>query len=1187
MYGRRASLPGALSVQGASAGRPVSFTGGAAGPPGHALPHVHSGAQPAQRSTGQNPSHAVPVASAAHGPAIGAGVPQAAPRALPAAIARLQPGPAPPGPSPVGGVARRRSVEGPLPPLGSVGGGSGPVPSPAPPLAAPAPAPRAPAPTPAYVKTEPGPPAPPGTSLRPNQPGIRQPVPQPQQQSSQAPHPLSQQSSSAAAPARPHPPAKLSPPPAASSPGPVPPPKPASPGPGDLEHADGGVESFDAGYADSRTVRAFLSSTFRDMAPERDAIFKSAVPRIRRALADRGLFFVAVDLRWGITEEAAKGGEVVRLCLREVLRSRYFIGFLKKRYGWHQDPSAPRDALLASSVERATGEFPFLRRFADRSVTEWEVRLGAFLDASGAPAVRKDTSRFYFASASLMEASAREPGDAEVPAAAAKLAALKEEIRATEGLRVADYGGASELAAAVYADLMEMVERDFPRGRERSWLQEERAAHEAFGQARRRLYFADRGDYERIDAYAGGSGPELLLLRGESGSGKSALLANWSASWRRRYPDDLLIVHFVGGSQQSARVTTLIQRVAEEAREAFPNLPALEMGGPESELMGRFGAWLSEAALLLPRRLLLVADALDQLADEADAQLLAWLPPAAAPRLRVIVSTVAAGRAAEAAAARAHAAHAAAPLDPTRRRGVIEACLRQARPPALYSFPLLFTRPPAHLQAGKSLSEGQLGRLLHAAPCANPLFLTKAFALSPALGYARPELYAQVLLEELEAGAVHETLEARMGALLACSEPRDLYAKVPPPRPAPPEPKWREAHLSHLRLSLHPPTVRPPRQVIERWSGLYGAALVEGSLCAIVCSRHGLADAELQASKRAPLAILLLGVGDSAGAGGAGGGGGGGGGADGKAVVSPLAWSEFLAVAGSVLINRDGLFGFFHRAASEAVEELYGIEGRAGAPPAAAAARRAWHARLGDFFARQARPAPPRPAPPRPIDRSPPLLRPGVRLALLVLSDRHSRRPRPSDAQPAGRRRAEEGPWQLARAGEAARLADLLADLDTLRRLTEARPARPAPPLPAPRRTFQQTNRPARPAPPRPPHTFQQTNRPAPPRPAHTALHVPANEPPRRPAPPHMYRLQRTNRPAPPADAASTGRHELVALWEAPARYERAIGRAEAAGAPPAELALHWQRAGALLRLLGLLSDATPFLERAVRPFEF
>eukprot|EP00741_Cyanophora_paradoxa_P018492 tig00021070_g17854.t1 len=61
-----------------------------------------------------------------------------------------------------------------------------------------------------------------------------------------------------------------------------------------------------------RTIRVFVSSTFKDGHAERDAVpvNHSAVPRLRLALAGRGLFLNVVVLRWGIAEGAAESGDV-------------------------------------------------------------------------------------------------------------------------------------------------------------------------------------------------------------------------------------------------------------------------------------------------------------------------------------------------------------------------------------------------------------------------------------------------------------------------------------------------------------------------------------------------------------------------------------------------------------------------------------------------------------------------------------------------------------------------------------------------------------------------------------------------------------------------------------------------------------------------------------------------------------
>ena len=85
----------------------------------------------------------------------------------------------------------------------------------------------------------------------------------------------------------------------------------------------------------SRSVRIFLSSTFRDFGEERDLLVRKVFPALRARLKDRFVELVDVDLRWGITVEEAERGEVLPICLAEIDRSRpYFIGMLGERYGW-------------------------------------------------------------------------------------------------------------------------------------------------------------------------------------------------------------------------------------------------------------------------------------------------------------------------------------------------------------------------------------------------------------------------------------------------------------------------------------------------------------------------------------------------------------------------------------------------------------------------------------------------------------------------------------------------------------------------------------------------------------------------------------------------------------------------------------------------------------------------------------
>src|SRR4051812_13469181 len=116
-----------------------------------------------------------------------------------------------------------------------------------------------------------------------------------------------------------------------------------------------------------RTVRVFLSSTFRDMHAERDHLIKVTFPALREKLLAHRVELHDIDLRWGITEDEAKNEKVIGLCLDQVDECRpFFLAFLSHRYGWVPD-----------KVSQGTQQrFPFVQQYPGASVTEMELRHG-------------------------------------------------------------------------------------------------------------------------------------------------------------------------------------------------------------------------------------------------------------------------------------------------------------------------------------------------------------------------------------------------------------------------------------------------------------------------------------------------------------------------------------------------------------------------------------------------------------------------------------------------------------------------------------------------------------------------------------------------------------------------------------------------------------------------------------------
>ncbi len=71
-----------------------------------------------------------------------------------------------------------------------------------------------------------------------------------------------------------------------------------------------------------RTIRVFISSTFRDMHAKRDHLVKVVFPALRERLEKYRFHLVDIDLRWGITEKQAQHDRVLDLCLHPWHRGR-------------------------------------------------------------------------------------------------------------------------------------------------------------------------------------------------------------------------------------------------------------------------------------------------------------------------------------------------------------------------------------------------------------------------------------------------------------------------------------------------------------------------------------------------------------------------------------------------------------------------------------------------------------------------------------------------------------------------------------------------------------------------------------------------------------------------------------------------------------------------------------------------
>jgi len=434
-----------------------------------------------------------------------------------------------------------------------------------------------------------------------------------------------------------------------------------------------------------KTVRVFVSSTFRDMHAERDYLVTVVFPELRERCERLGLEFFDVDLRWGVPERSADGEKANswEYCRQWIDRVEpLFICILGQRYGWVPEP----DQLRGEEDRRRQKDRP-------RSVTDLEVR-HAVLDGG-----RKRRSYFYLRATPVPEVAAaasdteraRYSEYVDGPDLQARLEELRADVAGC-GRPVRSYGCKwerdhfeamdDEFGPRVLEDLWSAILRDDRYVSKELWRQvlgkdpdddpryvdesavipEEIAAKlvelakpapvsaleaelqqmEAFAASRLRWFTGrcrELGELAGFVDACGSDDPRLAVVAAAPGQGKSALLAKLQQEMKSS--SHLVIAHFIGATARSADAGALVQRLLDELDRYGISLPAgTDEGGTEAKrdfnsLCGRLARRLGDYSG--DRRIVVLLDAVNQLSDGHE---LNWLPQRLAPNVRIVVSCV-------------------------------------------------------------------------------------------------------------------------------------------------------------------------------------------------------------------------------------------------------------------------------------------------------------------------------------------------------------------------------------------------------------------------------------------------------------------------------------------------------------------------------------------------------------------
>lgn len=423
----------------------------------------------------------------------------------------------------------------------------------------------------------------------------------------------------------------------------------------------------------TRTFRVFVSSTFEDLIEERNALQRDVFPALSRLCETHGARFQAIDLRWGIRDEAVLGQQLMEICLAEIERCQRtgikpnFIVLLGDRYGrqplparihareyetvisqisagdrtlvesWYQrdDNAVPAEYLL----KPRTGELVHADQWTE---VEHPLR-EALREAARAARLSNDALLKYVGSAThqeIVKGLGRRPEDrkhvfaffrtreqADEPP---ELCDLKKFLREqlNESIFEYDAGDVAKLCRDVTENLAKVILDEVARFESRTLLDLEIEAHDTFAKDRCRNFVGRESVLNAIGEYLASDDRRPLVIYGESGSGKSAIMAE-AASHRGA------VMRFLGVTARSSNGIGVLQTLCQEIARRYHQ--SEEIAATFDDLATAFADHLKLATPT--HQLLLFIDAIDQMEAQDPAAVMNWLPLELPVNCKIIVST--------------------------------------------------------------------------------------------------------------------------------------------------------------------------------------------------------------------------------------------------------------------------------------------------------------------------------------------------------------------------------------------------------------------------------------------------------------------------------------------------------------------------------------------------------------------
>ncbi|XP_066928434.1 TPR repeat-containing protein DDB_G0287407-like isoform X2 [Clytia hemisphaerica] len=402
-----------------------------------------------------------------------------------------------------------------------------------------------------------------------------------------------------------------------------------------------------------KTIRLFVSSTFKDFHQEREVLVKEVFPDLRLWCEARKLRLVECDLRWGVPKDSTSE-ETIKICLSELDRccedntAPFFLNLAGDRAGW-----IPKFEDFSLNLASQYGWVYGL------SVTEMEIVHGAmrklnpnalFLirDIDGKENIPDDLKNdFEEAEFKTKLEKLKETISKTFPETNVKNYSVKCQFNSDGSIKLSGLTGEeSEFSHIVYSFFQSKIEELYPLDESpMDPLQIQRDAHEMFLDSRSSCVLGRDKILQQIEDYVmkGHTTEAPLLVVGIAGAGKSALMAKSAHRATELVTDGAITMpgnvkkcrvffHFVGATPRSTDLASFLQRLVKEIN------PSQKEGLSDLDSLISLSYNLLENESTEP--VIVFVDAINQMDEDKQQYLNRWLPEKLSPNVRVVLSTI-------------------------------------------------------------------------------------------------------------------------------------------------------------------------------------------------------------------------------------------------------------------------------------------------------------------------------------------------------------------------------------------------------------------------------------------------------------------------------------------------------------------------------------------------------------------